>query len=371
MMIIPKHIQELKPYKSGNQIKNKISEEEFNKLVNLASNENPLGASPLAIQAIKDNLKYLSIYPDPSGNELVTKLSDFLKIEKNRIITGSGSDSIIADVIKAFTVEGDELITASGTFIGTFVNTNKLNRVLKTVPLTKDFAYDLDAIYNAITPKTKIIYIANPNNPTGLMISKNELDKFIQYVPKNILIMLDEAYSVYSQEYEDYPDGLKYNHENIIVLRTMSKSYGLAGLRVGFAVSSKEIIDYLYRVKLPFEPNILAQKAAIAALDDNDFIKRTIETNNRNLNKLKSKFKELEIEYTDGKANFLLIDLNDPNIANNFADLSLKQGFIVRTLGMFGLDSCVRINSGTDEQTDKAIKIFEQIIKEIIKWNFL
>lgn len=366
MIHIPDHIRVLKPYKSGNQVGKQISREAFKKLVNLASNENPLGASPKAIEAIKNSAEDIAVYPNPAATELVEAIAKHFNKPPECIITGSGSDSIIADVFKAFTRESQEIIMADATFIGAFVNANKLNRTIVKVPLKDDYSYDLDAMLKAIGGLTRIIYLANPNNPTGVMVTKSEFEEFMKEVPTDVLVVLDEAYYAYSGEYEDYPNGLDYQCSNLVVLRTMSKSYGLAGIRVGFAFGPKELIDYMYRVKLPFEPNILAQKAAIAALDDIEFIEQTIATNQRNLAKLKEFFNRVGVKHTDGKANFLMIELEDADTANTFADESLGQGFVVRPLGMFGLPNCIRINSGTDEQTDKAIQVFENVL-EVLK----
>ncbi|MCB0701637.1 MAG: histidinol-phosphate transaminase [Candidatus Kapaibacterium sp.] len=365
MIHIPDHIKVLKPYKSGNQVGKQITREAFKKLVNLASNENPLGASPLAIEAIKNNISDIAVYPNPSAPDLVNAIAKHFNKPAECIITGSGSDSIIADVFKAFTVEGQEIIMADATFIGAFVNANKLNRTIVKVPLKNDYSYDLNAMLKAISRSTRIIYLANPNNPTGVMATKKEFEDFMKKVPSDVLVVLDEAYYAYSGEYEDCPNGLDYECSNLIVLRTMSKSYGLAGIRVGFAIGPKELIDFMYRVKLPFEPNILAQKAAEAALEDKEFIKLTIETNKRNLAKLKEFFTKIGIKHTDGKANFTMIELKDGETANKFAAESLEQGFVVRPLGMFGLPNCIRINSGTDEQTDRAIKVFENVLAKL------
>lgn len=365
MIHIPDHIKVLKPYKSGNQVGKQISREAFKKLVNLASNENPLGASPKAMEAIRNSVEEIAVYPNPSATELVEAISKHFNKPPECIITGSGSDSIIADVFKAFTSEGQEIIMADATFIGAYVNANKLNRTIVKVPLKEDYSYDLDAMLKAINGSTRIIYLANPNNPTGVMTTKNEFEEFMKQVPTDVLVVLDEAYYAYSGEYEDYPNGLDYECSNLVVLRTMSKSYGLAGIRVGFAFGPKELIDYMYRVKLPFEPNILAQKAAIAALDDDKFIDETIATNKRNLTKLKEFFNRVGVKHTDGKANFLMIELEDGDTANTFAAESLGGGFVVRPLGMFGLPNCIRINSGTDEQTDRAIQVFENVLGKL------
>lgn len=365
MIHIPDHIRVLKPYKSGNQVGKQISRETFKKLVNLASNENPLGASPKAMDAIINSVEDIAVYPNPAATELVEAIAKHFDKPPECIITGSGSDSIIADVFKAFSQESQEIIMADATFIGAFVNANKLNRAIVKVPLKDDYSYDLDAMLKAIGGSTRIIYLANPNNPTGVMTTKSEFEEFMKQVPSDVLVVLDEAYYAYSGEYDDYPNGLDYQCSNLVVLRTMSKSYGLAGIRVGFAFGPKELIDYMYRVKLPFEPNILAQKAAIAALDDTEFIKETIYTNKRNLTKLKEFFNKVGVKHTDGKANFLMIELEDDDTANRFAAESIEQGFVVRPLGMFGLPNCIRINSGTDEQTDKAIRVFKNVLGKL------
>ena len=365
MIHIPDHIKVLKPYKSGNQVGKQISREAFKQLVNLASNENPLGASPLAMEAIRNSVEDIAVYPNPAAPELVAAIAKHFDKPEECIITGSGSDSIIADVFKAFTVEGQEIVMADATFIGAFVNANKLNRCIVKVPLKDDYSYDLPAMLKAIGRSTRIVYLANPNNPTGVMATKSEFEEFMKEVPSDVLVVLDEAYYAYSGEYDDCPNGLDYECSNLIVLRTMSKSYGLAGIRVGFAFGPKELIDYMYRVKLPFEPNVLAQKAAVAALDDSDFIDRTIDTNRRNLAKLKEFFGKAGVKHTDGKANFTMIELKDGDTANQFAAESLEQGFVVRPLGMFGLPNCIRINSGTDEQTDRAIKVFDNVLAKL------
>jgi histidinol-phosphate aminotransferase len=366
MIEIPDHIKVLKPYKSGNQVGKKLSREEFKRLVNLASNENPLGASPKAMEAIKNSIEEIAVYPNPAASELGEAIAKHFGKSPECIVTGSGSDSIIEDAFKAFSSEGQEIIMANATFIGAFVNANKLNRSIVKVPLKEDFSYDLMAMQKAITRHTRIIYLANPNNPTGMMIGKDEFETFMQEVPSDILVILDEAYYAYSSEYDDCPNGLDYDYSNLLVLRTMSKSYGLAGVRIGFAFGPKDLIDYMYRVKLPFEPNILAQKAAIAALDDKEFIQKTIETNSKNLSKLKSFFTELGVPHTDGKGNFTMVKFKDEETANKFAALALESGFVVRPLGMFGLPHCVRINSGTDAQTDKAIEVFNKIITDLL-----
>lgn len=362
MIKVPDYIQNLKPYKSGNKLDKELSKDEFAKLINLASNENPLGASPKALEAIESAGRNLNIYPNPTAPELIDALSKKLKRDKSEIVSGHGSDSLIQYVFNAFAENGDEIITADATFIGTYVNANKLGLITKTVPLTSDYRFDLDAIAKAISPQTKLIYLANPNNPTGTMFTKSEFDDFLNKVPEDMLVILDEAYWIYAEENPDYPNGLDYKNSNLIVLRTMSKSYGLAALRVGYAVGPAELINYIYRVKLPFEPHSLAQIAAIAALDDDDFIKATLMENQKSIKILCDGIDKLGISRTVPAANFTMINLDSESEAKRIVTGFLDNGIIVRHLPMFGLPNSVRISTGTVEQTEKAVAVLSLLV---------
>jgi histidinol-phosphate aminotransferase len=364
MIKIPHHIQELKPYKAGKPIEELVREKNIQKVVKLASNENPLGPSPKAIEAIKNHLIDVNRYPNPSGYQLVDAVAKKFNIEPAQIICSDGSDSLIQYIITAFSKEGDELLSSEGTFIGWYVNADKLGRKSKLIPL-KDYHFDLERMLENISDKTKIIYLANPNNPTGTMFTKNEFEHFINKVPEDILVILDEAYTIYSQTNPDYPNGLEYKNKNLIILRTLSKSYGLAGLRIGFAIGSPYLIKELYKVRLPFEPNILAQVAAIASLSDDDFIDKTVETNRESLKMMEMKFKELKINYIPTSANFFLLLFHDGEYAERFNLECLNRGLILRYLDSFGIINGIRINSGTIEETNFALNIISEV------WNLL
>ena len=228
MISVPEHIKNLKPYKAGKPIEELMREKNIQKVVKLASNENPLGPSPKAVEAIKKHLTELHRYPNPSGYRLVNAIAEKYDKKPEQIICSNGSDSLIQYVITAFSIEGDELLSSEGTFIGWYVNVNKMGRKSKEIPLN-NYHYDLDSIFENITEKTKIIYLANPNNPTGTIFKRNEFEEFIKKIPSNILVILDEAYTIYSQFNPDYPNGFDYEKENLVVLRTLSKSFGLAG----------------------------------------------------------------------------------------------------------------------------------------------
>jgi histidinol-phosphate aminotransferase len=361
---ITDHIINLKPYKSGNMLDKSTSRDDFKKLINLASNENQLGSSPKAKQFIVDALGDISIYPDTASSELVGKLAEHLGKKPSEIICGSGSDSLLAYIVTTFSDRGDEILTAQGTFIGIYTNTNKQGRVVKTVPLI-DYKFDLNGIIDAINPNTKIIYLANPNNPTGTMFTHQEFVSFMTKVPDHILVVLDEAYYLYSQDYPDYPSGLSYNYDNMIVLQTLSKSYGLAGLRIGYAVGNPDLIGLLYKVKLPFEPNNLAQKAALGALEDEEFLQRTKVLNDKTLKQMLAKFDELGVKYAPPVANFVMIVFETEEKALNFTAKCLENGVVVRPLASFGIPNGVRISTGTEEQIHYALNVFERALKEI------
>lgn len=352
MIRIPEYIQTLKPYKSGNKLEGGMTRQQFSQLVNLASNENPLGPSPMGLASLADALGKISVYPDPAASELVAKISEYHGIDEDRIITGSGSDSLIQYIVNAFMEKGDSLMTSDATFIGTYVNVNKFGFGLRKIPVS-NYGFDLDAMAGAIDDSTKVIYIANPNNPTGTMITEDDLHAFLGKIPDHIIIVLDEAYHTYAAQHKGYPDGTQIQRDNLIVLRTLSKTLGLAGIRIGYAIGPAELIGYMYRVKLPFEPNILAQNAGISALFDTEFIKTTIIINEQTLKMIESSLADQGIEYVPGKANFTMALFDSESQAKAFVKHSLDNGFVVRHLPMFGLEKAVRISTGTMDQTER------------------
>jgi histidinol-phosphate aminotransferase len=360
MIKIPDHIQKLQPYKAGKPIEELAREKGIGKIVKLASNENPLGPSPKAVEEIKKHINELHRYTNPSAYKLVNAIAVKYNKKPGQIVTGSGSDSLLQYLITAFTDESDEMITSEGTFTGWYVNANKYGRKSILVPL-KDYHFDLDRIAGNINDKTKVIYLANPNNPTGTMFTRNEFEEFMKKVPDTVLVVLDEAYTVYADSNLEYPNGLSYELENLLVLRTLSKAYGLAGIRIGFACGSEYLIKEMYKVKLPFEPNQLAQDAAIAALEDDEFLKKTVELNRQSLSLMKSKFDELGLQYVPTSANFYLLLFPSEEFAAEFNNECLNRGLILRHVNTFGIPNGIRINSGTIEETDFALQILEEV----------
>ncbi len=355
----------LKPYKAGKPIDELAREKNLDRIVKLASNENPLGPSPKAMEAMKAAIPQVHRYIDPSNFKLVSRLAEKYGKRPDQFICGHGTDALHGDILGAFTQTADEVLTSEGTFIGVYVNTRKHTRTLRLVPMN-NWRYDLDAIAEAISPDTKIVYLANPNNPTGLYFTREEFENFMPKVPKDVLVLLDEAYDTYAGEYEDYPDGLEYDFENLIVTRTLSKIYGLGGMRVGFVVGPEYLIAELHKVRLPFEPNHLAQEAAIAALDDDDFLKLTVDTNRRNLKKMQEQFDTIGIEHLPTSANFIMLLLPSEQCATDFFQECLNLGLIIRHLAGFGIPNAVRINSGTDEETEFALDVIAKVYPSII-----
>lgn len=366
MIKIPKHIQNLQPYQAGKSIDELIREKRLSKIVKLASNENPLGPSPKAIEAIKKSLGELHRYTSPSAYKLVNAIADKYNKSASQIITGSGSDSLLQYIITTFSEGENELLTSQGTFIGWYVNVNKYGFKSVEVPM-KNYHFDLENIAKHINSKTKIIYLANPNNPTGTMFTKDELDSFLFKVPENVLVILDEAYTAYAESHPDYPNGLDYEKKNMITIRTLSKSYGLAGLRIGFAFGDESLVRTLYKVKLPFEPNYLAQQAAIAAIDDREFLKKTITLNRKSLDKMIARFNELGIEQVPTAANFILLIFPSEDFAFDFNKECLKRGLILRHVKPFGIPNGIRINSGTIEETEFALNIINEIYPSLLE----
>lgn len=361
---IPAYVRALDPYKPGNQRQSVNLRENVTETFSLASNENPLGTSPKVIQAVMDVAGHLGLYPDPSSTELVNLLAERYNRRPSQIVCGHGSESLIAHIVNAFSDVNTRVLTSMGTFAGIYVKTHKIGRKLNRAPL-KDWGYDLQGLLSRIHSNTRIIYISNPNNPTGSMIYKDEFDWFIKQVPDNIVVILDEAYSVYGAQHEGYVDGLSYDLPNLIVLHTLSKTHGLAGLRVGYAIGPESLIDILYKVKLPFEPSLVAQKAAVAALMDDDFLTETIRVNKIGIEMLIQTFLKLGIEFIYPRANFIMILLSSDEFVEEFVRHSSEHGVTIRNCRPFGISRGIRISTGTPAQTLYACNVFEHVYNEI------
>jgi histidinol-phosphate aminotransferase len=345
--LVPPYIESLRPYEAGRSIESVRRQYGLERIAKLASNENPLGASPKAIEAMRQAMTGLNLYPD-GGLKLREVLAGEFDLKVDNVIAGSGSEGIMSNIIRAFLCDEDEVLTTEAAFIGFQVLAKSRGVAYRTVPY-HDWHYDLPALAGMITDHTKIIYLANPNNPTGTIFTRQQFDQFYGHVPERVLIILDEAYFEYAKDNPKYPDSMHYRYDNVITLRTFSKIYGLAGVRIGYGFAHDELIRNLLKVKLPFEPSTPAQAAGIAALADKEFLHRSLELNARGIRDLTAGLEEMGLTVIPSEANFVMVPLPTAEDATRVFEECLKQGVVIRPLGGFGLPNCIRISTGTDD----------------------
>jgi histidinol-phosphate aminotransferase len=361
MPLVPQHIKELIPYKAGKSIEDLKKEFKPKKIVKLASNENPLGPSPMAVKAMQKSLGELHRYPNPASTELRTALAKRFDVKLDHVITGHGSEGIMSLIMRTFMLDDEEALTSEGTFIGFRVLAQSRGIKLRMVPL-KNYHLDLKAIAENINEKTKIIYLANPNNPTGTIFTVREFLEFKEKVPENVLIIMDEAYFEFCFENPVYPDSMKYRLDNVITLRTFSKAYGLAGIRIGYGFAHDQLIFNLMKVKLPFEPSIPAQAAGLAAMQDQDFLEKYLKLNLEGIDFFYHLFDKLGIQHIKSHTNFVTIIFENEEMVNAINDKLLRKGVIVRPLKAFGLPNCIRINTGLMEENEFFADNFKNVI---------
>ena len=303
-------------------------------------------------------LDSLNRYPD-GGLDLRRLLAEKFDLKTENVIAGSGSEGIMSNIIRTFLCDEDEVLTTEAAFLGFQVLAKSRGVKYRTVAY-RNWHYDLAALAREINERTKIIYLANPNNPTGTIFTKNEFDEFYRHVPERVLIILDEAYFEYAQDNPRYPDSMHYRYDNVITLRTFSKVYGLAGVRIGYGFAHEDLIANCLKVKLPFEPSTVAQAAGIAALGDKEFLHRSLELNARGLKFLTDALREMGLTVVPSEANFVMIVLPGPEQAVQLNRELLPQGIIVRPLASFGLANCVRISTGTDEDNQHCAEAIQK-----------
>src|SRR5271166_2171795 len=307
MPLVPPYIESLRPYEAGRGIDEVKREYGLTSVAKLASNENPLGSSPLALREITRHLDRLNLYTN-GGLDLRRMLAEKFGVKTENVIAGSGSEGIMSNIIRAFLCDEDEVLTTEAAFIGFQVLAKSRGVTYRTVPYD-NWHYDLPALAGQINQNTKIIYLANPNNPTGTIFTRHQFEEFYKHVPERVLIILDEAYFEYAKDNPRYPDSMHYRYDNVITLRTFSKIYGLAGARIGYGFAHEELIRNLLKVKLPFEPSTPAQAAGIAALADKEFLHRSLELNARGLRTLSDGLREMGLSLAPPEANFVMIDM--------------------------------------------------------------
>jgi len=329
-------------------------------VIKLASNENPFGPSPKALEAIAKEAKNLQIYPDQKSALLREALAKKLGLSTENIICGNGSDDIMQILAATYLNPEDEVIISKNTFSVYELVARIFGGKLVLVDL-KNFEQDLEGIAAKITQKTKLIFLTNPHNPTGTSFSASALESFLKKVPDNILVVIDEAYAEFVESRE-FPDTFKYIKagKSLVVLRTFSKFYGLAGLRVGYGIAKGELIAPMFRTKMPFNVNRLAQAGALAALDDKDFLNKTFKNNSEGKKYLYAELDKLGLDYKKTEANFIFINLKKP--ADEFMLKLMSKGVIIRPLTSFGLPQAIRVSIGTLEQNKEFIATARKVL---------
>jgi len=356
-------LSRITPYVPGKPVEEVERELNISGVIKLASNENPLGPSPRALQALEEYLPRLNFYPDGNCYYLKQDLAARLGVEMDQVVFGNGADELITLVGAAYLDPGDEVLVADPSFSEYDFSARLMNAEVVRVPL-KQFRHDLPAMLEAVTSKTRIVFICNPNNPTGTIVYRQELAAFLEKVPRNILVVMDEAYYEYVSE-PDYPQSLEWVQQghNVLTLRTFSKIYGLAGLRIGYGVGPREVITDLNTVREPFNVNAAAQVAARAALLDEAYVREVYRVNQEGKEYLAGELARLGLFAVPTEANFIFVDTGVDS-RELFQHL-LRQGVIVRTGDIFGHDRCIRISIGTPEQNRRFIAALEKALFDL------
>ncbi len=357
---VPEYIRSLIPYEPGKPIEEVEREYGISGSVKLASNENPLGPSPKAVAALREKLAELHLYPDGDCFYLKQKLAAKLGVGPDNLIFGNGSNEIIELAVRTFLRPGDEAVMAEQAFVVYELIVQAVGAKRKAVPL-KNFTHDLAAIADAVTPQTRVVFLANPNNPTGTIYRRREWEAFLAKIPGDALLIVDEAYFEYVAA-PDYPNSLEYHASDraLLTLRTFSKLYGLAGLRIGYGVGAKDLISLMQRVRQPFNVNAAAQWAALAALGDLDHVERSLEVNHRGMEYLQAELSRLGLASVPSHANFILVRVGKGQEV--FQQL-LRRGVIVRPMGGYKFPEHIRVTVGTMAENQKFIGALEQVIR--------
>jgi histidinol-phosphate aminotransferase len=353
-------VQKLIPYVPGKPIEELQRELGLTEVIKLASNENPLGVSPKALAAIHKALPELTLYPDGSGFKLKTALAAKYNVDTNQITLGNGSNEILELVARTFVNPDLNVVFSQHAFAVYPIVTQAVGATANVVPAI-NYGHDLNGMLNAVNEKTRVVFIANPNNPTGTLLESTELKAFIAALPETVICVLDEAYFEYMAD-DKKSDSISWIKEypNLIVSRTFSKAYGLAGLRVGYSISHPIIADLLNRVRQPFNNNSLALAAAEAALEDSDYLQKTIETNNSGMLQLTNAFAKLGLQWIPSSANFVSVDLN--RVAMPIYQALLQKGVIVRPVANYEMPNHLRISIGTEYENQKFIDALAQVL---------
>lgn len=354
----------IKPYIPGKPVEDLQRELGLDDIIKLASNENPLGPSLKAMEAMRKEIEMVHVYPDANCTRLKERLSLKHNVDINRIVVGNGGEELLKIIAETFINNGDEAIMADTTFGKYASEVAFLGGIPIEIPL-KNFKHDVKEFINRINDKTKLIYICNPNNPTGNIMTKEEIDYLVKNVREDIVIIFDEAYYDYAIVNIDYPDSISIlkKRQNTVILRTFSKISGIAAVRVGYLLTSEEIGEAMNKVKLVFNVNRIAQAAALGALEDEEHIKKTVELNYKSIEMMEKYFDENNYPYAKSNANFIFVDIRkDAKIV--FQKL-LQNGVIVRPGNLWGLNTWLRVSTGTIKDTTRFINTLDAVLKEV------
>ena len=362
MMQWKEQLLTLTPYQPGRPIESVKREYGLEHIVKLASNENPFGASPKAVAALKDAAVNFAIYPDGYATRLREAMCEFLGVDQNQLIFGNGADNLIQIVSRSFLLPGKNTVMANPSFSQYKHNAIIEGAEIREVPLENGH-HDLDSMLSAIDENTAVVWLCSPNNPTGIHISKDKLVSFLDKVPKETLVVIDDAYHDYVVA-DDYYDSIEFtkNYSNVIVLRTFSKIYGLASLRVGYGVAQQDIIRALEPVREPFNVNTFGQIAAIAALEDEAYVEECRQRNREGMAQFEQFCKEKQLSYYPSQANFILIDFGTSG--DEVFQYLLERGYIVRSGNALGFPTSVRVTVGSTEENNGVIKVMNQYLQE-------
>lgn len=371
--LAPPYIRAIAPYQPGKPIAELERELGINGIVKLASNENPLGASPLAVAAMHAAISDIARYPDGSGFDLKTALSGRYQIEPACIVLGNGSNDLLELAARAFLAPGDKVVYADHAFAVYALATQAAGAMGISVPATKGFGHDLHLMLQAVVQhKVKMVFIANPNNPTGTFLGAAELLEFLRAVPSQVLVVLDEAYNEYLPQNLRYDSvGWLRDFPNLIISRTFSKAYGLAGLRVGYALADKLVADMLNRVRQPFNVNSIAQAAAVAALQDEGFVRQTCDLNQAGMDQITQGLTRLSIEFIPSYGNFVCCRIANPTEsggkgASHMYRRLLELGVIVRPIANYGMPDYLRVSIGLESENEKFLSALAQALGEAV-----
>jgi histidinol-phosphate aminotransferase len=355
-------LEAVRPYVPGKPIEEVIREQGVDDVVKLASNENPLGVSPKALSAMREALEHVNLYPDSASHDLRAAIAERFGLSIDRVAVGGGADDLILELAMAYLEDGDEVVISRSSFPVYDIYVAAMRAKLVKTPLASGYRVDLDATADAITDRTKIVVVCNPNNPTGTIVTADELDPFVRCVPEGVLIVVDEAYAEMVDS-DAFPDAMAYVRDgrpNVLVLRTFSKVYGLAGIRLGYAFGVPETIAALHRVKNIFNVSVVAQAAGIAALRDEEFVKESVRANAAGRRYLCREFDRLGLEHAESHTNFVLVRIGPD--AGRIYERLLERGIIVRPCAQYDLPDFLRISIGTAEQNERLIGALEELV---------